>query len=277
MEYLDFYTGIREVGDFRIDLFEGKGSVEGVVTERWQELLARTITCGDTYKRRIQSRLGMARAEHEELSATVTGKLGLPGLGSFESMVQGKVAAEVRFQVEREWEDQYEFKAPECGRKVIKLYQQQRRFDLNFEDTRTFRKGNWSRSIITWLDRVHDGSRAVRWDPSCDCPDREDPEDEVGRFLARIGSMSVLVEVTTDGKYAYLRPLNARIPLQNLPKSRGDDVRVRLERRTVPSYLTFLGGDDSENWIASLSALETPKQAVKEVAVEADAVADFAG
>ena len=276
MGYLDFYTEIREVGDFKIDLFNGKGYVEGVVTERWQELLARTITCGDTYRRRIQSRLGMERSEHEELAATVTGKLGLAGLGSFESMIQGKVATEVRFQVEREWEDQYEFRAPECGRKVIKLYQQQRRFDLNFEDTRAFRRGSWSRSIVTWLDRVHDGSRAIRRDPLCDCPDEEDPNDAVGRFVARLGHMSVLVEATTDGKYAYLRPLNARVLLENLPTSQGAEVKIRLEQRMVPSYLRFLGGDESQSWTATLSALQTTEQE-KEAVLEADTMADVAG
>ena len=263
MEYLDFYAGIRPVGEFSIALFDGGGRLDGKVSETWSELLARTVKCGNSYRRTIRSRLGVERGEHQELSASVKGTLGLPGVGSLESMIQGKLGTEVRFQASREWEDEYEFHSPKCGRQVVKLYQQQRLYDLSFEDSRPFRRKSWTKTVVSWLDRVHDGSKTVRFDPSCGCDEQENSVDEVGRFLAKLGSMSLLVEVTTDGNYAYLHPLKARIPLASIPTSEGGEVRVRLRREMVPAHLRFLSGDDSTDWEASLTALEKPTVAVE--------------
>lgn len=272
-EDLDIYAETRQVGELTFDLHGGKATLTCSVTERWVELLARTIKCGASWKRTIRSRLGVSKTDQTELESSIKGGLGIPNVASLEAMIQGKVTGEVRLETSRDWEEEYQFESPECGRRVIKLYQQQRIFDFSYQDTRPFRRDAWQKPIVSWLDRIHDGSRIVKFDPECGCeqgPSTEAPS--AGRFLLNIGKMSFLMEPEINDSKAYLYPLHASVPAEILNIQTAERSRIRIERRMVPQHLLFLSGDESTEWVGEIfrvGAAEEDRASIRESVLEA--------
>jgi hypothetical protein len=272
LEGIDLYIGTKMVSQFSINLHNGAATLTCDIGERWEEILARTIKCGGQFTRTLKSRRGISISEKTNLAAAVTGSLGLKGIAELQSKMSGEFGRTVNLEESLEVEDAYHFEAPKCGRRVIKLYQQQRHLFLRFEDRRVFRNTPWSDVFIEWLDRIHDGSRVVDNDPDCRCGTVENERKSDGRFLVTVGNTTLVARFEARNGQIYLPDLRARLPTSFSWKNR---FTVNLERRMLPDYLLFLMRDEATSFRAEFALLDASEQAVGlfEQMVESDYVA----
>lgn len=240
------FDGVRKVSDFWLDLFDGDGTLYCEITERWHEVMAKTIKCGTKYKRKLTCRLGVSRTEREDLEAVAKGQLGMKAIGSLEAAITGKTGVTTTLEHVAEFEEEFEFVAPECGAREIRIQQLQRLYEFQFEDRRVFRRSKWSKSYEVWIDRVHDSSRVTKHDPECGCKGTPDKEPD-GSFIIDLGKISFRLGFDQRGDHLYLPDIKARVPRRALGR---DNVQVRLKPEMLPPHLLFLVQQRAESVVS---------------------------
>jgi hypothetical protein len=257
MDSIDLFTGTRELKRFSKTLHEGKATLSCIITERWHRIVERSVKCGAGFSRKLTSRLGIERTEKEELEGVVKGSLGLTSIASFESTIRASTGLDTRLEYTSELEESFDFKAPQCGLRTIDLYQLQRLYYLEFEDTRVFRRENWNKEFLCWVDRIHDGGSSVEWIPECGCEKRTPPQDADGKFYINLGKVSFLSSFEEREGYVHIPGAKARVSA-GISKTKAST--VNLQRRMVPEHLLFLAREDADRFQARFVPYESREE-----------------
>ena len=240
------FEGTRETANFTLDLFDGKATLTGTVSERWDDVMVKTIKCGDKFKRTLVRRIGLSRSEKEEVDSAIKGSIGVSGLASLESSISAKIGVETRFEVVDEVQEEFTFASPQCGIRIIRLQQLQRLYRLEYRDTRAFKK-DWQKPFVERVDRVHDAGISKKYDPDCDCEEKKDRDDDDGTFVIHLGRLTLRAAFSERNGFLYFRDLGARIPA---PAARLEYATVRLKPGMLPPHVLFLAGLSDEPVIA---------------------------
>jgi hypothetical protein len=264
------FDGTREVGDFTLDLFDGRATLSCTVSERWDDLMVKTIKCGDTFKRSLSRRIGVSKAEKDDLESVVKGSLGVSGLASLESGISSKRGVETRFEVVDEVQEEVSFAAPECGIRIIRLQQLQRMFRMTFRDSRAFKK-DWQKAFSERVDRVHDGGSVDKPHPDCGCePKTRDPSD--GTFIVDMGRLTLRAAFHERDGFLYFPDLGARIPSY---AARLEYVTVGLKPGMVPRHLLFLAALTDEYVVTRFVPENVPAHVGQVVMATSESEADI--
>jgi len=196
-------------------------------------------------KRRLKKTIGISTTEREELESTISGSFGLEGIAGFKSELRGKLSREVTLEEVREEEEEFEFEAPKCGRRIVRVYQLVRIYHFLFRDFRwwrLFRKEELFKTIVEGVDRIYDRSIEIENDPDCGCH----PKAEIGidgLVNVALGKIAMLVgyRQTKDG--IELPSLRTIVKGDNLQDILFRTVIVGSE--AIPPYLRFLANESS--------------------------------
>lgn len=244
MTDFEFFTGDRQVDQFTLPLHGGKAQLTCTVLERWEERTSRSLNCGMRRKRTLKKTIGISAIEREELESTISGFFGLKGIAGFKSEIRGKLSREVSLEETHEEEEEFEFEAPKCGRRIVRIYQLVRIYQFYFKDFRSwlFRRGDLFKTIVEAVDRVYDRSIEIENDPDCGCH----PKATVGfdgLVNVALGKIAMLVGYKQEKNGIELPSLRILINADSI-----DEVwfrRIRLSAEAIPSYLLFLANESS--------------------------------
>src|SRR6185369_1616875 len=245
MNDFEFFTDQRQVDQFTLPLHNGKAQLTCKIFERWEERTSRSLNCGMRRKRTLRKTIGISATERDELESTISGSFGLHGIIGFKSELRGKLSRELTLEETREEEEEFEFEAPRCGRRIVRVYQLVRIYHLFFEDYRwwrLFRKADLFKSITEGVDRIYDRSIEIENDPDCGCH----PKPAIG--------MDGLVNIALN-KIAMLvgyRKTKSSLEIPTLGiVVRANDIHdvffrtVQVNCEAIPPYLRFLADESA--------------------------------
>ncbi|HYX26953.1 MAG TPA: hypothetical protein VE863_00195 [Pyrinomonadaceae bacterium] len=177
--------------------------------------------------------------DREDLETTIGGSLGLKGIAEFKSQVEGSTGRELRLEEVCEVEEEFNFKAPECGRFTVQLFQLCRLYKFGFQDERFLHKHRWSKTIKEWINRIHDASKQSENDPDCGC--HLDPVTGIdGVLYLSLGSISMLAPLKKVRDGMIVPGLIDRV-FQDLKQIWS--TTITLDREQIPPHLLFLANE----------------------------------
>ncbi|MDN3655391.1 hypothetical protein QWZ08_07135 [Ferruginibacter paludis] len=249
---INFFTNTHEAGSFNFEL-EKKVRISGKIFERWVQLLSRSIACGEDKKRIIEKKVGITKTEREDLESLLKGSVGVKGIASIESQIKAKTGIEVKFEYATTETEETTFKAPECGRKTLVVYQLVREYDITITDKRlfSFSKGQTRILLTEYTDNIHDKSLTTEIDPDCGCKDKSEDVDDgilsllVNNYYQLVTPYKIKLEKVT------LKNLGVEVTLEDLGKMLVKNYQIQSS--TLPDYIVFLGGIKSEQVGISLN------------------------
>ncbi len=233
----NYFTETIEIGSVNIAL--DKLRITGSVTERWDQILSRSISCGDKYKRTVERTVGVSETQREDLETFIKGNVGIKGIAQIESEIQSSIGKTVTLSYNSTEREEREFEAPKCGRRTLIIYQQIREYNLQItkEVSWPFQKNSTHVVLIERLDSFYDKSIVEENDPDCKCSKKSD--DPVDGLLALL----------LNGNYRINTPYSlsdGKITLKNLDLviSAEDAGRMlignyKLNRDHIPDYMVF--------------------------------------
>lgn len=171
MEEMDFFEGKRPAKQITFQLNNGKTILDFIISEEWLliEPTPFTLKCNNKRELKLTQRFGFEKTDKEAFETNIGGTIGVKGIASIESSLKSSVGQEIKFQAGREVTDTFSFDSPECGFKVIKLYQKVRSIYVKYEDKRFWHRRAIEFPLTQWLKPVYDGSYRELYDPSCNC------------------------------------------------------------------------------------------------------------
>jgi len=247
MNDFEFFVGDREVDQFTLFLHKGKAQLSCRVFERWEERTSRSLNCGMKRKRTLKKTIGISEVEHEELESTISGTFGLEGIAGFRSELRGKLSRELGLQISHEEEEEFEFEAPPCGRRTVRVYQLVRIYHLSFKDSRSwfFRKGDLFKIVTEGLDRIYDRSIKIENDPDCGCKPQTSVEVD-GLVNIDLGKIAILAGYRETKNGIELPDLGMLVNAGSVRELMFSTVKFPSD--AIPAYLRFLA-DESRAYL----------------------------
>jgi hypothetical protein len=242
---INFFTNTHEIDTFDFEL-ERKVRVTGKLTERWIQLLSRSIACGEDKKRIIEKKIGISKTEREDLESVLKGSVGVKGIASIESQIKAKTGIEVKLEYATTETEETTFKAPECGRKTLIVYQLVREYDITITDKRilSFSRGQTRIMLTEYTDNFHDKSLINNNDPDCGCKDKtEDPDDGIFSLLINKYYQLVTPYKISQQKLT-LKNLEIEVSVEDLGNIVLD--KFQINSALLPSYIQFFAGIKTE-------------------------------
>jgi hypothetical protein len=196
-------------------------------------------------KRKLKKTIGISATERDELESTISGSFGLEGIIGFKSELRGKLSRELTLEETREEEEEFEFEAPKCGRRIVRVYQLVRIYHFLFRDYRwwrLFRKPDLFKTIIEGVDRIYDRSIEIENDPDCGCH----PKPAIGLdglVNVALGKIGMLVGYKQTKNGLELPRLGITVRANNI-----HDVffrTIQLNCEVIPPYLRFLANESA--------------------------------
>jgi len=171
MDDLDFFEGRRPLPKIVFVLNKGKRTIAFTPWKEWRliEPSPFTLRCGNKRTETLTYRYGMERSQTTSFESTIGSSLGQKGVASLESSLKTTLGEEIKFQVGTERQETFEFGSPECGYKVVRLYQQVRALHVKYEDTRFWHRDANELTLFHWMKPIYDATHAEQYDPSCNC------------------------------------------------------------------------------------------------------------
>jgi hypothetical protein len=105
--------------------------VRCTVTERWKNIVACTVRCGNKRSKTITRKIGLSKEDKSLFEDAVEAELGIPQIAKLKSKMSQALSSTVKLELGVEEKDEIEFAAEPCDEKEIVLYQQIR--DYRFE------------------------------------------------------------------------------------------------------------------------------------------------
>ncbi len=241
----NFFTNTHEVDTFNFEV-EKKVHVSGKISERWVQLLSRSIACGEDKKRVIEKKVGISKTERDDLESLLKGNIGVKGIASIESQIKAKTGIEVKLEYATIETEETTFKAPECGRKTLIVYQLVREYDISIMDKRffSFSKGQTRIILTEYTDNIHDKSLTTDNDPDCGCKDKlQDADDGILSLLINKYYQLVTPYKMNQDKVS-LKNLGIEISIEDLGNMTLD--RYTINASLLPNYIVFLASIKSE-------------------------------
>jgi hypothetical protein len=244
MRDVDFFEGQRPLTKVVFVLNKGKRTIACTPWEEWRliEPCPFTLRCGNTRRETLTQRFGIERSQSASFESTIGSSLGQKGVASLESSLKTTLGEEIKFQVGTEREQTFEFDSPECGYKVVRLYQRVRALHVRYEDTRFWHRDANELTLVHWMKSIYDATHAEQYDPSCNCEGAAADGPRAG-IAARIvcGNASKLAVQWEDTRGLEFPDDPVHVPLDPL-FSWGRTVDGQFLTDLLPEHLTFLAG-----------------------------------
>jgi hypothetical protein len=238
-----FFIGRKKIGEFSFSEKKGKIQFNIKAFEQWDNIYFRDIACGEKISKKFEKKVGVNKETKENIESIVKGKLGLKGLVSLESQIKGQISTSFSFHQSITKTETSEIEAPQCGRRIIDIWQKSRFFYIEILDSRFFssNKGRNLHCICEHLEFYHDNGKSTDFDPACSCEDKY-PTPEDGMF-----------EIIIDGKVivvsSYRKLKNGNILIENFFHEVSTTElgqmfigEYKLNSSILPRYISFLGG-----------------------------------
>jgi hypothetical protein len=265
MQEMDFFEGKRSLTKVLVVLHKGKRTITFTPWEEWLPIgeTPFTLRCGNSRSSKVVRRFGMERTQRLSFENNIGSSLGVKGVAALESSLKTSLGEEIKFIAGTEQEEAHEFNSPECGYKVVKLFQRARVLHVDYRDTRFWHRDAKECTLVQWLAPIYDGSYAVKFDPSCGCGDERDPGPPGDGFAARLecGYAAKLVVQWQDNNQLEFgdKPvvLNSYFP-SGLSEV-GD-----LPTDALPDYLRFLAQMEPDTSIPARVIMEESRPAERD-------------
>lgn len=229
---------------FEID-FGKRGRLKCNVQTNWEEILSLVLRCGTKQKREVTRRSGVRREHRENLETNLKGSLGLKGLATFESAIHASTSEAITFEEIREVKDTFVFEAPKRGRRTVLTYQQKQVFHFEFEDDRWYHKNRWTLRVEKWLERYHDDSKVIDYDPQCGGKQVTTGDIDGNLvFVPTKGNLSMSLDYQAKGNEVSFPALKALVSdsVDNLPHATG-----QIPGELLSPHLIFLSDQKTEH------------------------------
>lgn len=239
MDNLEFFTGERVISEDKWKSGNEDFEITCTSVARWEFNKGRTVECGNDRDVKLIRKVGITQTQKENLESSIKVGLEAKGIAKFAAEFKAKIGYEIKYEESIIEEESFRIKAPECGRKLLSIYQLVKEHRFIIEDRRffLFNKGTQYIPITEYTDSFWDRSPVERNIPECDCGDMEDNVD--GVWSLRIGSMGILslVEKVKDG--IYIDALNIAVPDNQIGSLLIDGYKLSAD--SLPDYVRFLG------------------------------------
>jgi len=276
MQDVDFFEGQRPLTKIVFLLNKRKTTIECTPWEEWKliEPCPFTLRCGNSRQEKLTSRIGIEHTQRTSFESTIGSSLGQKGVAALESSLKTTIGEEIKFQFGTEQEQTFTFDSPQCGYKIVRLYQRVRALHIKYQDTRFWHRNAFELTVIQWLKSIYDATIAEPNDPSCNC--KETPEKPREGTMARIvcGALTKLAVQWNDNQQLQFPDNPARLD-SYFKWEKTVDGQLPIE--LIPDYLKFLARIDSgdslsaQAWSESVRFPATPGfRSASEVNVELD-------
>lgn len=239
MSNVHFFSGTLIRQPLAFSFHNGQAQLICRISENWKQLLLHSIRCGNTYTHKLKRSIGITYTEKNDLESLLDGSLGVKGIASLDSQLSTKSGFELQLNRSEEVENEFHFTSPQCGEKIIALYQYQRTIDLDYRDNRPNRKIEWPMHLVYMVDRIHDRSSVIPEIPECGCKS-DNPEKGDGKIDIDMGNITMTADFVEYADYLKVPSLGLQIN-----KSQ-DQNTIVFSSELLPDYLRFLRGDNGK-------------------------------
>lgn len=245
MNDVDFFEGQRPLTKVIFLLNKRKTTIECTPWEEWKliEPCPFTLRCGNTRQEKFTQRFGIEHTQHISFESTIGSSLGTKGVAALESSLKTTMGEEIKFQAGTEQEQTFTFDSPQCGYKLVRLYQKVRALHIKYQDSRFWHRNAFELTVIHWLKSIYDATHAEQHDPSCNCKEEQ--------VQIRKGAMARIV-CDTLSKLAVHWNDDQQLQFPDNPTplgsffTWGETVDGELPPHLIPNHVKFLAGIDSE-------------------------------
>jgi len=238
-----YFSGRRSIGQ-PIEV-EGKGgcSLSCEIFEYWLNIeCSATHECGATTKFSVERTVGFSREDHEALDQTIGASIGPKAIGEFKLESQRTVGAVISWQIESKVTREFQFEAPECGRRGDVIYQLIREFRINTTRRTLFGSRTTPDILIEKTHNYYAKPEIENFIESCNCK-RNDVPSLDQRYVISLGAFSASAPAYTDGTESVLSffDFNYRIPNDWMGR-----LALSVPMSSVPPLATFLSGSEGD-------------------------------
>jgi hypothetical protein len=258
MEQIDFFEGKRP--QTTVLIVQKKRTITFTPWEEWMAIAETpfTLRCGNKRSKKFTRRRGIEHTQRMSFENNIGLSLGVKGIAALESSLKKTLGEEITLQEGTEEEEMHEFTSPECGCKVVKLFQRARVLHVHYRDTSYWHGDEKECTMVQWLAPIYDGTYATTWDPACGCDSGRDPgppRDGLARAIVCGNAAKLAVEWSETNQLEFgdsEGSLNAFFPS-------GFGQPGDIPSNLLPDYLTFLAEIEPAATIRALVWPERPQ------------------
>jgi len=238
MDNFEYFEGSKPLEELSWKEEYGKVEISYSVTEEWERVKARSVSCGEEVTFKFKRRIGIKKSQKVDLSAILKSSIGTKGIAKFESQLTAKVGIELAIEEYIEEEEEKNISAPECKRKHILIYQLVLRHHFKIRDSRffLFNDGNQDIEIKEYIDCIWTSAPTAP-DPECNCEDEERNDGVIKLILGNLGIESGFIN-SENG--LYIEALDLVINAEDTGKLFTS--KLEIATNSIPKYLSYIAG-----------------------------------
>jgi hypothetical protein len=124
-----YYVGMNQVAYIQDDL-DHKKKLDILVFEYWKLVCSDSCMCNQVKTITISTKIGLEEKKYNKTQSELNAKLGFD-LASISAKVSSQKGSEISIAVEYERSTQDTFPSPECGERILMIYQRFNRWNIS--------------------------------------------------------------------------------------------------------------------------------------------------
>jgi len=197
-----YFRGRRKIGEFLLSPDRGNATLECKIFERWEDIdCSTTARCGAEGECQVSKTEGVSKKTVRTIEDVVESSIGIKDFAELKIQIKDILGKEVNWSHSTTTTKTFPYKAPQCGRCTLVIYQLVREFELAYKRKRLFGADEkWDR-LIREDTNCHDALPDVQeFDEICKCQKQNNRKYD-GRLCFDLGdgSFRVPYSLTGDG------------------------------------------------------------------------------